>query len=146
MSSLPHKSILAIGAVVDVALHSGKERVSAVDLADRLHLSRRHLEHVLQALVREGILVGLRGPRGGYRLARARQAISAYDVLQAVKTFETKKPSKEFPGLLGAVVVPALAQAEQCFASALKRISVEDLARAVSLQMLAGYTPNAEAG
>ena len=45
---------------------------------DRLQLPRRHLEPALRALVREGILKGLSGRRGGYRLARARQAISVY--------------------------------------------------------------------
>ena len=42
--------------------------------------------------------------------------------------------------------MPALAQAEQCFASALERITVEVLVQAASLQMLAGYKPDAIAG
>jgi Rrf2 family transcriptional regulator, iron-sulfur cluster assembly transcription factor len=138
---LPHKTTLAIGAVVDIALYSGKGRVSALDLADRFQLPRRHLEPALQALVREGILKGVRGPRGGYRLAKAPQDISVYDVTEAVKTVETEKPSKA--GLLGAVVMPALAQAEQCFASALERITVEDLVQAASLQILANNKPDA---
>jgi Rrf2 family transcriptional regulator, iron-sulfur cluster assembly transcription factor len=143
MPLLPCKTILAIGAVVDIALNSGKGPVSALDLADRLQLPRRHLQPALHALVREGILVGLRGPRGGYRLALARQAISVYDISVAVKTAETEKPSREFSGLLGAVVMPALMQAEECFASALERISVEDLVQAARLQMLASYKPDA---
>ena len=146
MPSLPHKTIVVIGAVVDIALHSGNEPVSALDLADRLELPRRHLEPALHALVREGILVGVRGPRGGYKLAKARQAISVYDISEAAKTVETETPSKKFSGLLGAVVMPALAQAEQCFASALKGITVEDLVQTASLQMLASYKPDAMAG
>jgi Rrf2 family protein len=137
MPLLPHKIILAIGAVVDIALSSGKEPVTSRDLAARLHLPRRHLEHVLQTLVRKGILQGVRGMNGGYMLAKARDAISVYDISRAVK--ETEEPNKEFPGLLGAVVVPTLAQAEQCFGSTLKRITVEDLVRAASLQLLASY-------
>jgi len=144
MPLLPHRTILAIGAVVDVALHSVEERVSLRDLADRLNLPRRrYLEPDLQALVREGILVGVRGQRGGYKLAKAPGAISVYDISRAVK--ETEEPNKEFPGLLGAVVVPTLAQAEQCFGSALKRITVEDLVRAASLQLLASYKARASA-
>jgi Rrf2 family transcriptional regulator, iron-sulfur cluster assembly transcription factor len=142
MPLLPHKTILAIGAVVDIALYSGKGRVSTLDLADRLQLPRRYLEHILQALVREGILLGMRGPRGGYKLAKARQAISLFDLSEAVKTVEIEKPSKEFPGLLGAVVMPMLAQAEQGFASALARISVEDLVQAASTQVVASYKPD----
>ena len=143
MPLLPHKTIVVIGAIVDIALHSSKEPVSAIDVAARLQLPRRHLEPALQALVRKGILVGLRGPRGGYRLAKARQAISVRDISEAVKDLEAGKPSGEFSGLLGAVVMPALAQAEQCFASALGRISVEDLVQTATLQMLAGYKPDA---
>jgi hypothetical protein len=42
-------------------------------------------------------------------------------------------------------VVPTLAQAEQCFGSTLKRITVDDLARAASLQLLASYKASASA-
>jgi DNA-binding IscR family transcriptional regulator len=101
------------------------------------------LEPVLQTLVRKGILQGVRGMKGGYKLAKARDAISVYEISKAVK--ETEEPNKEFPGLLGAVVVPTLAQAEQCFGSALKRITVEDLVRAASLQLLESYKARASA-
>jgi len=143
MPLLPCRTILAIGAVVDIAMYSSKEPVTAPDLARRLQLPRRHLEPLLQALVREGILVGLRGPNGGYRLAKARQATSVFDISEAAKAVEAENPSKKFSGLLGAVVMPTLAQAEQRFASDLARISVEDLVQAASLQMLAGYKPDA---
>jgi Rrf2 family transcriptional regulator, iron-sulfur cluster assembly transcription factor len=132
MPLLPCRTILAIGAVVDIAMYSGKERVTAFDVADRLQLPRRHLEPALQGLVRAGILKGSRGPLGGYRLAKARDAISLYDIAEAVKTVETEKPNNDkFPWLL------ALAQAEQHFESALKRITVEDL------HLLANYKPDA---
>jgi|SRR5712671_585919 len=143
MPLLPHKIILAIGAVVDIALRSGKEPVTSRDLAARLHLPRRHLEPVLQTLVRKGILQGVRGMNGGYKLAKAPGAISVYDISKAVK--DTEEPNKEFPGLLGAVVVPTLAQAEQCFGSTLKRITVEDLVRAARLQLFASYKARASA-
>jgi Rrf2 family iron-sulfur cluster assembly transcriptional regulator len=131
MPLLPYKTILMIGAVVDIAMYSVEEPVRGPDLADRLHLPRRYLEPVLQTLVRKGILVGVRGARGGYKLAKAPGAISVYDISEAVKTIETEEPS----GLLWAVVVPALTQAEQCFASALKRITVEELTHSASTQM-----------
>ena len=132
MPSLSYKTVLMIGAVVDVALHSGKELVTGPDLADRLQLSRRYLESALQALVHEGILVGVRGPRGGYKLAKAPGAISVYDISEAVKTIETEEPN----GLLLTVVAAALTQAEQCFASALRRITVKDLVHSVGTQMV----------
>jgi Rrf2 family transcriptional regulator, iron-sulfur cluster assembly transcription factor len=97
MPLLPCKTIVLIGAVVDVALHSSEGAVSAVDVADRLQLPRRHLEPVLQALVREGILVGMRGPRGGYKLAKARDAISVYVSLRQPKPLSQRSQARSFP-------------------------------------------------
>ena len=47
----------------------------------------RHLESVLQSLVRVGILKGIRGPRGGYELARERRGVTANEILRAAGTF-----------------------------------------------------------
>src|SRR5258705_9660202 len=69
MPILPRKGILAIAAVVDIALHDGDTPVSAKTLAVRHGLPPRHLEPVVQALVRDGILKGIRGPRGGFELS-----------------------------------------------------------------------------
>src|SRR5216110_3859848 len=85
---LSRKGILAVAAVIDVALHSNDKPVSAKTLASRHGLPPRHLEPVLQALVRCGILRGVRGPRGGYELARERRRITADDILRAAGTIE----------------------------------------------------------
>ena len=130
MPLLPRKGILAIAAVVDIALHARGRPVAAKALATRHRLPPRHLEPVLQALVRQGILKGVRGPRGGYELAREQRRISADDILRAAGTVEDPgEPPAAGSALLNQVVVPALAQAEQSFAAALGRISVEDLVR-----------------
>src|SRR5215210_2085657 len=88
MPLLPHKGILAIAAVTDIALHARGRPVAAKALATRHRLPPRHLEPVLQALVREGILKGVRGPRGGYELAREQRRITADDILRAAGTIE----------------------------------------------------------
>jgi Rrf2 family protein len=71
MNLLSRRSVLAIAAVVDVALHSRSAPVAAKVLAERHKLPHRHLETLLQGLVHAKILKGVRGPRGGYELARA---------------------------------------------------------------------------
>ena len=130
MALLPRKGLLAIAAVLDVALHGRGQPVSAKALAARHHLPARHLEPVLQALVRVGILKGIRGPRGGYALARERRRITADDILRAAGTIEDSGHSAvDGSALLSDVVVPALGQAEQAFAAALSRINVDDLVR-----------------
>jgi len=82
----PSKKVaLAFEAVVDIAYHGGAEPVQSQDIARRLGLPRRYLEQVLQQLVRCGILKGVRGPRGGYRLARERRRITVGEVVRVLE-------------------------------------------------------------
>jgi Rrf2 family iron-sulfur cluster assembly transcriptional regulator len=128
MPLLPRKGVLAIAAVLDVALHAHNRPVSAKALADRHALPPRHLEPLLQALVRDGILKGIRGPRGGYQLARERRHISAEEILRAAGTVdEFGADSGPEARIVTEVVRPALVQAERAFATVLGRLSVEDL-------------------
>lgn len=130
MPLLSRKGLLAIAAVIDVAIHGRGRPVSAKALASRHALPARHLEPVLQALVRVGILKGIRGPRGGYELARERRRITADDILRAAGTIEDPN-NAAFVGstLLNQVVIPAVSQAERAFSVALGRISIDELVR-----------------
>ena len=126
MPLVSRKGVLAIAAVLDVAVHAGGRPVSAKALAARHQLPPRHLEPVLQALVQEGILKGIRGPRGGYELARPQNAISAEDILRAANAAEER--CTPAAGSAGRTVVwPALREAERVFSSALARINVEEM-------------------
>ena len=130
MSLLSRKGLLAITAVVDIAVHAQARPVSAKMLAARNTLPPRHLEPVLQALVREGILKGTRGPRGGYELGRERARITAEDILRAAHSLdEHADPGVPDSALPGQVVLPAVAQAERAFAAALAQINVDELAQ-----------------
>jgi Rrf2 family iron-sulfur cluster assembly transcriptional regulator len=130
MSFLPRKGLLAIAAVADVALNGRERPVSARNLASRHNLPTRHLEPVLQALVHAGIFDGVRGPRGGYRLARERKRISVADILRAAGTVSDEDDA---PGsrILEQAVLPALADAERAFATSLSRLSLDDIVRRV---------------
>ena len=130
MPLMSRKGILAIAAVIDVAINSQMRPVSAKALASRHGLPPRHLEPVLQALVHEGILRGVRGPRGGYELGRDTEHITANEILRAARTVDDPV-SSQLPGsdLVGDVVLPALAQAERAFASALSTIQLDDLVK-----------------
>ena len=131
MALLSRKGLLAIAAVIDVALHGRGGPVSAKALAARHALPARHLEPVLQALVRVGILKGIRGPRGGYELARERRRITADDILRAAGTIEDASDRAATAGsaLLNEVVIPAVGQAERAFSIALGRINLDELVR-----------------
>ena len=129
MSLLPRKGLLAIAAVVDVALNARERPVSARKLAARHNLPPRHLEPVLQALVHEGIFHGVRGPRGGYQLARERKRISVADILRAAGTVEDDSDDASGSRILDEAVLPAIADAERAFTVALARLSLEDIAK-----------------
>jgi len=130
MALLSRKGLLAIAAVIDVAIYGLGRPVSAKALAARHNLPARHLEPVLQELVRVGILKGIRGPRGGYELARERRRITADDILRAAGTIEEGEngPNDGSP-LLEQVVLPAVGQAEKAFSTALARINLDELVR-----------------
>jgi Rrf2 family protein len=128
MPLVSRKGILAIAAVIDVAINAQGRPVSAKALAARHKLPPRHLEPVLQALVRDGILKGIRGPHGGYELARERKKITAEDILRAASSAEDDEPEATLPKLVSDVVRPALAEAERSFSIALGGINVEDMA------------------
>jgi len=136
MPLVSRKGILAIAAVLDVAVHAGGRPVSAKALAARHHLPPRHLEPVLQALVHAGILKGIRGPRGGYELARPQSAISAEEILRAASAADDAErvSTGGGTGLVCTVVRPALQEAERVFSAALARISVEDMTQRAASQ------------
>ena len=129
MSLLPRKGLLAVAAVVDVAVNARERPVSARTLAARHNLPSRHLEPVLQALVHDGIFYGIRGPHGGYQLARERKRISVADILRAAGTVEEDDEAVHDSRILEEAVLPAIGDAERAFTTALARLSVEDIAR-----------------
>src|SRR3954453_12276153 len=89
MIRLTKKLLFAIEAVLDIAYNGGAAPVRSAEITEPEGTPRRYLEPVLQELVREGILVGIRGPSGGYRLARERRRISLGDIVRTVRGLET---------------------------------------------------------
>jgi Rrf2 family transcriptional regulator, iron-sulfur cluster assembly transcription factor len=127
------KLVLALEAVTDISFHGSAEPVQSQDIARRLNLPRRYLEQVMQQLVRAGILRGVRGPRGGYRLARERRRVSVGDVVRVVRGIEelpAQDSSLASSSELGRRVVgPFWAATEQELMARLDRVTIEDLCR-----------------
>ena len=90
------RGMLAVAVMLDVAFHGGRTAtVSAAEIADRLGLARRGMEPLLQALSRGGLLESVRGPRGGYRLARERRRISVGEIVRVVQALEAGEEEVE---------------------------------------------------
>lgn len=73
----------ALRLMLDLAQYSPNGWVSLKETAQRQEISAKYLEQIVTPLVREGLLVTLRGAQGGYRLSRPPAEITAYEVLKA---------------------------------------------------------------
>ena len=89
MPRITKKMLYAIEAVLDIAYHAGAEPVQSREITRRQGIPQRYLEKALQHLVRDEILIGVRGPRGGYRLAKERRRITIGDIVRSVRRMET---------------------------------------------------------
>jgi Rrf2 family protein len=127
---LTRKTLYALEAVVDIAHHARPDPVQSKDITKRQKIPQRYLESVLQHLVRAGILRGVRGPKGGYRLARERRRISVGEIIRVIAKFEggDDLPPKDGGSALGReVVYPVLVEAQEEMLQQLDGVTVEDL-------------------
>ncbi len=130
MLRLSKKMLFAIEAVLDIAYHAGAGPVQSREITRRQGIPRRYLEQALQHLVRKGILLGVRGPRGGYRLARERRRISIGDIVRVVREMESSNNLiEDTPGsALGHEVVrPLWLELQNDLMDRLDGMSVDDL-------------------
>ena len=97
MIRLNKKLLFAIEAVLDIAYNGGAAPVRSAEITARQGIPRRYLEPVLQELVRHKVLIGIRGPSGGYRLARERRRVSVGDIVRTVRELETVADPIEAP-------------------------------------------------
>jgi Rrf2 family protein len=109
-------------------LHSRSAPVAAKALASRHKLPPRHLETLLQGLVHAKILKGVRGPRGGYELARERRRITVGEIVRTAMSLSTADPDLGANSvLLERVIDPAVRKAGESFLANLDSISVEQM-------------------
>jgi len=72
-------------AMADLALHGGRERaVPLQDVASRQEISLSYLEQLFARMRRAGLVSGVRGPGGGYRLSRDADSVTIADIIAAV--------------------------------------------------------------
>src|SRR6267378_1934587 len=95
MIRLSKRILFSIEAVLDIARHQGEAPVRSIDITKREGIPARYLEPVLQQLVRQKILVGIRGPAGGYRLARATENIALGDIVRVVQKVDGERPAPD---------------------------------------------------
>ena len=81
---LTTKGRFAVTAMIDVAMYGTRGPVTLAAVSERQKISLSYLEQLFGKLRRHGLVESVRGPGGGYNLARAADTLSVADVILAV--------------------------------------------------------------
>jgi len=82
---LSTKGRYAVTALADIALHADGQPVTLAEIAQRQNISLAYLEQLFGKLRRAGLVVSMRGPGGGYSLARPSGDIAVSQIMAAVE-------------------------------------------------------------
>ena len=75
------KGRYALRVLVDMAEHASEGYIPLKEIAQRQEISEKYLESIVKELVKRGVLAGVRGKGGGYRLCRPPEQINVGDIL-----------------------------------------------------------------
>lgn len=81
---LTTKGRFAVTAMLDLALRGGKNPVTLAGISERQDISLSYLEQLFSRLRRHELVESVRGPGGGYYLARPLGEVSVADIIRAV--------------------------------------------------------------
>ncbi len=81
---LTTKGRFAVTAMLDLALQEAGKPVTLAGVSERQSISLSYLEQLFSRLRRNGLVKSVRGPGGGYRLAREPHEISVSQIISAV--------------------------------------------------------------
>ena len=128
MISPSKKLFYAVEAVLYIAYNAGQGPITSRDIAEKQGLPPRYLEQLMQKLVRGGLLRGVRGPHGGYVLAKERRRITVGDIC-VVLADDKEEDQTGYGGTpLGAhVVQPVWEAAARAMNEHLKQVNLATL-------------------
>lgn len=81
---LTTKGRFAVTAMIDLALRHGKGPVTLAGISERQDISLSYLEQLFGKLRRHQLVESVRGPGGGYTLAKPLDVVSVADIIRAV--------------------------------------------------------------
>jgi len=82
---LSTKGKYGVRAVFEIALHYGKGPITIKGIAERQGISFSYLEQILHRLCKSGLIESVRGPAGGYLLARKPIDLTIGDIVRALE-------------------------------------------------------------
>ncbi len=81
---IPTKGRYAVSAMLDLALHDNIGPLTIAEISEKQNISLSYLEQIFSVLRKNGLVKGMRGPGGGYRLAQSADEISIASIIHAV--------------------------------------------------------------
>lgn len=139
MDSFSSRTFHGVEAVLYIALKASAEPVRSRDICDYQNVAVRYLEPFLQRLVKAQILRGVRGPKGGYFLARERRKITLAEIIDALGSMSKKSLPPESP-LRMRITTPLWSESKQLILKRYQDITLADLcekAKAADIQITA---------
>jgi Rrf2 family protein len=126
------KGRYALAAAVNIADRAERGgNISASSIAGELKISKIYLEQVFAQLKKANILNSVKGPKGGYRLAKNPGETTAWDVLSAVELSLTEAPentvSESAPDIEMSIRENVFRPLDDVVREALSRVTVRDL-------------------
>ena len=82
--NLSKKSRYGITALIDLAVYAKDQCVQLSSIAERNNISVKYLEQIFSSLRKAGLVRSVKGPQGGYLLAKRPESITVADVIHAL--------------------------------------------------------------
>lgn len=76
------KGRYSLRVMIDLAEHQSNGYIPLKEIAERQEMSEKYLESIIKLLVKDKLLVGLRGKGGGYKLTKAPEQYSVGSILR----------------------------------------------------------------
>ena len=118
-------------ALLELALHWGKEPVLLKDIAQRQQIPLPYLEHLIAPLVQAGIVKSARGTRGGVSLLKPPEEVKLSEVIQllegSIALVECVNNPKAYPRSDFCVTRDIWSEVKKAIDGVLESMSLQDL-------------------
>ena len=126
------KGRYALASMISMAQnYDNGENITVISISDKLGISKIYLEQVFSLLKRGGLVSSVKGAQGGYRLTRAPQQITVFDILGAVELslFESTEETvaEKAPEIEAAMRISIFDMLDGAMRTILQEITLYDL-------------------
>lgn len=125
----------ALRVMIDLARQDRECYIPLRDIAERQEISEKYLESIVKVLAKDGLLEGLRGKGGGYRLTRAAEDYTVYEILvltegslAPVSCLECEDGPKRCSRAAVCPTLPTWKELDSMIRTYLEKVTVADLA------------------